>query len=185
MFFAKLKEAIRRNESRLCVGLDSDPARLPERDVAVFNRAIIEATADLACAYKPNLAFYEALGPPGMEVLQRTLEAIPEGIPTIADGKRAAAAIDRYLAGDNALLVPDAEKTLVDKDNVLQRQANRARQWRPAVQKADPARRARSFDEYEPVLTREQAFSLKIVVEMTLRPSESIETLMKPLPKYS
>jgi orotidine-5'-phosphate decarboxylase len=88
MFFAKLKEAIRRNESRLCVGLDPDPARLPERDVAAFNRAIIEATADLACAYKPNLAFYEAMGPQGLEALQRTLEAIPKDIPTIADAKR-------------------------------------------------------------------------------------------------
>ncbi len=88
MFFAKLQEAIRRNDSRLCVGLDSDPSRLPERDVATFNRAIIEATADLACAYKPNLAFYEAMGPQGMEALQHTLEAIPKGIATIADAKR-------------------------------------------------------------------------------------------------
>jgi orotidine-5'-phosphate decarboxylase len=88
VFFAKLEEAIRRNESRLCVGLDSDPPRLPERDVAAFNRAIIEATADLACAYKPNLAFYEAQGPQGMEALQRTLDAIPPEIATIGDGKR-------------------------------------------------------------------------------------------------
>jgi orotidine-5'-phosphate decarboxylase len=88
MFFAKLREAIQRNDSFLCVGLDPDPARLPEKDVAAFNRAIVEATADLACVYKPNLAFYEALGPQGMEVLQRTVEAIPKGIPVIADGKR-------------------------------------------------------------------------------------------------
>ena len=88
MFFAKLQEAIQRNHSFLCVGLDPDPARLPERDVAAFNRAIVEATADLVCVYKPNLAFYEALGPRGMDVLQRTVEAIPKGIPVIADGKR-------------------------------------------------------------------------------------------------
>ena len=88
MFFAKLREAIQRNHSFLCVGLDPDPARLPEGDVAAFNRAIVEATADLVCVYKPNLAFYEALGPQGMEVLQRTLEAIPKGIPVIADAKR-------------------------------------------------------------------------------------------------
>ncbi|GAG51961.1 unnamed protein product, partial [marine sediment metagenome] len=79
MFFAKLREAIQRNHSFLCVGLDPDPARLPETDVAAFNRAIVEATADLVCVYKPNLAFYEALGPKGMEVLQRTVEAIPKG----------------------------------------------------------------------------------------------------------
>jgi orotidine-5'-phosphate decarboxylase len=88
MFFAKLREAIQRNHSFLCVGLDPDPARLPEKDVAAFNRAIVEATADLACVYKPNLAFYEALGPRGMDVLQRTVEAVPKGIPVIGDGKR-------------------------------------------------------------------------------------------------
>lgn len=88
MFFAKLREAIQRNDSFLCVGLDPDPARLPERDVAAFNRAIVEATADLACVYKPNLAFYEALGLQGMEVLQRTIEAIPDDIPVIGDAKR-------------------------------------------------------------------------------------------------
>jgi orotidine-5'-phosphate decarboxylase len=88
MFFAKLRDAIQRNDSFLCVGLDPDPARLPERDVAAFNRAIVEATADLACVYKPNLAFYEALGPRGMDVLHQTVEAIPEGIPVIGDAKR-------------------------------------------------------------------------------------------------
>jgi orotidine-5'-phosphate decarboxylase len=88
MFFAKLREAIQRNESFLCVGLDPDPSRLPERDVAAFNRAIVEATADLVCVYKPNLAFYEALGLQGMEVLHQTMEAIPENIPVIGDAKR-------------------------------------------------------------------------------------------------
>lgn len=88
MFFAKLRDAIQRNDSFLCVGLDPDPARLPERDVAAFNRAIVEATADLVCVYKPNLAFYEALGPRGMEVLHQTVEAIPRDIPVIGDAKR-------------------------------------------------------------------------------------------------
>jgi orotidine-5'-phosphate decarboxylase len=88
MFFAKLREAVQRNESFLCVGLDPDPSRLPERDVAAFNRAIVEATADLVCVYKPNLAFYEALGPQGMVVLHQTVEAIPKDIPVIGDAKR-------------------------------------------------------------------------------------------------
>jgi len=88
MFFVKLREAVQRNHSFLCVGLDPDPSLLPEKDVLAFNRAIIEATADLACVYKPNLAFYEALGPAGLEILQRTVEAIPEDVPTIADAKR-------------------------------------------------------------------------------------------------
>ncbi len=88
MFFAKLREAIQRNHSFLCVGLDPDPARLPERDVAAFNRAIVEATADLVCAYKPNLAFYEALGEPGLEALHATLAAVPDDVPVIGDAKR-------------------------------------------------------------------------------------------------
>jgi len=61
---------------------------MPLGDVVEFNKAIIEATADLVCCYKPNLAFYEALGLPGMEALRQTLDYIPRDIPTIADGKR-------------------------------------------------------------------------------------------------
>jgi orotidine-5'-phosphate decarboxylase len=70
------------------VGLDPHPSLLPEKDVAAFNRAIIEATADLACCYKPNLAFYEGMGPQGLEVLLRTVEAVPRHLPVIADAKR-------------------------------------------------------------------------------------------------
>ena len=88
MFFTKLRQASQSNHSFLCVGLDPHPSLLPEKDVAVFNRAIIEATADLACCYKPNLAFYEAMGPQGLEVLLRTVEAVPRHLPVIADAKR-------------------------------------------------------------------------------------------------
>jgi uridine monophosphate synthetase len=88
MFFAKLRQASQSNRSFLCVGLDPHPSLLPEKDVAAFNRAIIEATADLVCCYKPNLAFYESMGPQGLEVLLRTVEAIPRHVPVIADGKR-------------------------------------------------------------------------------------------------
>ena len=87
-FFDKLERAAQRNGSLLCVGLDPDPARMPVSDVAAFNRAIIEATAGLVCAYKPNLAFYEALGERGLAALRDTLAAIPPDIPVIADGKR-------------------------------------------------------------------------------------------------
>ncbi|GAB3253474.1 orotidine-5'-phosphate decarboxylase [Larkinella harenae] len=81
-------------ESYLCVGLDTDIRRIPahlqrEPDpVAAFNRQIIEATAEYAVAYKPNIAFYEAQGPRGWESLQRTLEYIPDDCFTIADAKR-------------------------------------------------------------------------------------------------
>lgn len=87
-FREKLLDCARAHASWLCVGLDPNPARMPVPDVAAFNRAIIEATADLVCAFKPNLAFYEALGLPGLRALEETLRAVPPGIPVIADAKR-------------------------------------------------------------------------------------------------
>ena len=93
-FLDKLAAATRRNSSLLCVGLDPDPSRAPaplrERDdwVARFNAGVIEATADLVCAYKPNIAFYEALGAPGMAALRATLAAIPRDVPVLIDAKR-------------------------------------------------------------------------------------------------
>ena len=87
-FNEKLTSASRKNASLLCVGLDPDPALMPIDDVLEFNKAIIEATADQVCCYKPNIAFYEALGIPGLEALQRTLEHVPEDIPVIIDAKR-------------------------------------------------------------------------------------------------
>ncbi len=87
-FVAKLVSASARNESLLCVGLDPDPELMPAMKVGAFNRAIIEATQDLVCAYKPNLAFYEALGIDGWRALEETLAAVPSHIPVIADGKR-------------------------------------------------------------------------------------------------
>jgi orotidine-5'-phosphate decarboxylase len=89
-FFQKLARAVARNDSLLCVGLDPDPERLPlgADGVAAFQRAIIEATADLVCAYKPNLAFYEALGEPGLRALRDTLAAVPSDVPVIGDAKR-------------------------------------------------------------------------------------------------
>ncbi len=85
----------------LCVGLDTDATRLPNhlqrkwgvgRDQAVleFNRAIIEAAADLVCAFKLNRAFYDALGEEGSETLARSIAAIEElasDVPSIVDAK--------------------------------------------------------------------------------------------------
>ena len=95
-FTIKLAAAQSATRSRVCVGLDPDPARLPRalRDrptadaVLAFNRAIINATADVACAYKPNLAFYEALGADGWRVFADTVAAIPSNRLVIADAKR-------------------------------------------------------------------------------------------------
>jgi len=87
-FVSRLLDACRRNRSLLCVGLDPDPAKLPVKDVFEFNKAIIDATADLVCAYKPNLAFYEALGIRGLQALKKTVAYIPKNIPVIGDAKR-------------------------------------------------------------------------------------------------
>jgi orotidine-5'-phosphate decarboxylase len=87
-FTDKLGAAMARNDSLLCVGLDPDPGKMPVRDVVAFNRAVIDATADLVCCYKPNFAFYEQFGPAGMEALAATIQAVPAGIPVIGDAKR-------------------------------------------------------------------------------------------------
>ena len=93
-FLDKLSASIARRRSMLCVGLDPTLDGLPEgivrspEGMLAFNRAIVEATHDLVCAYKPNLAFYEALGTEGWRVLAETIRLVPDGIPVIADAKR-------------------------------------------------------------------------------------------------
>ena len=89
-----IRQATRERDSLLCVGLDVRAERIPAHIMAsddpifTFNKAIIDATADLVLAYKPNLAFYEALGLQGWDVLKRTVDYIPEGIIKIGDAKR-------------------------------------------------------------------------------------------------
>ncbi|OGC96013.1 MAG: orotidine 5'-phosphate decarboxylase [candidate division Zixibacteria bacterium RBG_16_53_22] len=93
-FKEKLIGAARKNNSWLCVGLDPDLSQIPEHlghdidAILKFNRAVIEATCDLVCAYKPNGAFYESLGSQGWELLIETAKSIPENIPLILDFKR-------------------------------------------------------------------------------------------------
>jgi len=87
-FLAKLDAAVAENRSLVCVGLDPDPALMPIEDPIEFCKTIVEATADLVCAFKPNLAFFEAMGARGWEVLSETLAAIPPEIPIIGDAKR-------------------------------------------------------------------------------------------------
>lgn len=93
-FQQRIRTAQKKSRSLLCVGLDTDAALLPRHlgrsagAVLNFNRRIIDATYDLACAYKLNLAFYEALGADGWRVIEKTLGHIPRGIITIGDAKR-------------------------------------------------------------------------------------------------
>jgi orotidine-5'-phosphate decarboxylase len=87
-FIDKLLNASQKNKSWLCIGLDPDPELVPGVDVLQFNQAIIDATSDLVCAYKPNLAFYEALGTEGLAILEKTVKCVPGHIPVIGDAKR-------------------------------------------------------------------------------------------------
>ena len=97
MTYDQLFEQIKKKKSFLCVGLDSDIAKIPshlleeEDPVFAFNKAIVDATAEVAIAYKPNIAFYECRGVKGWRSLEKTVAYIKENYPeifTIADAKR-------------------------------------------------------------------------------------------------
>ena len=89
-----LIQQIKAKKSFLCIGLDTDLSKIPahllqqEDPIFEFNKAIIDATADLCVAYKPNLAFYESMGAAGWESLRKTMDYIPAHCFTIADAKR-------------------------------------------------------------------------------------------------
>ncbi len=90
----ELIEIQEKNKSMICLGLDLDPKRMPAeytkspRTMFEFANRIIDATKDVVCAYKPNMAFYESLGPEGLSLLRLIIERIPDEIPVILDGKR-------------------------------------------------------------------------------------------------
>jgi len=93
-FLEKLRHIQCKNNSLLCIGLDTDVLKVPEflfeygDPQYEFNRRIIDATKDIVCAYKLNLAFYESVGEHGWYTIHQTLARIPEEIITIGDGKR-------------------------------------------------------------------------------------------------
>jgi orotidine-5'-phosphate decarboxylase len=93
-FLEKIRSASARANSVLCVGLDTDWRSLPDavknerNPVLAFNKALIDATKDIAACYKLQFAYYEAYGEPGIEAVQETLAAIPKEVFTIADVKR-------------------------------------------------------------------------------------------------
>jgi orotidine-5'-phosphate decarboxylase len=93
-FAKKLKKTLRETNSHLCIGLDSDIRKLPPflksypNPILEFNNLIVEATKDLVCAYKLNIAFYERAQETGLEAMRETLKSIPEDLVTIADAKR-------------------------------------------------------------------------------------------------
>ena len=88
-FFDYLEETQRSRQSLLCVGLDPRRARMPVDDLADFTCAIIDATADVASAFKPNIAFFEAEGMQGLHALEETVAvAKARKVPVILDAKR-------------------------------------------------------------------------------------------------
>lgn len=93
-FGERFLAACQSRDSHLCVGLDPIPEELPEgfmpdpEDVLRWATAVVEATAEVAAAFKPNSAFYEAMGAAGMEVLQAVIAAMPPDAVVILDAKR-------------------------------------------------------------------------------------------------
>lgn len=94
-FKTKLSNIVHENNSLVCVGLDVDADRIPafllrneRQPLFEFNKKIIDATKDLVCAYKLNMAFYEVFGKKGYELLEKTVRYIPKKIVVILDGKR-------------------------------------------------------------------------------------------------
>ncbi|MDH3252306.1 MAG: orotidine-5'-phosphate decarboxylase [Ignavibacteria bacterium] len=93
-FYERIRAAQRSRNSLLCVGLDTDPLKLPPAfrhshdGILEFNRRVIDATSDAVCAYKINLAFYEALGEAGWSIIQQTIRHVPADILVIGDAKR-------------------------------------------------------------------------------------------------
>lgn len=132
MFQAKLNKISKTNNSLLCVGLDPDLVKIPNKfknnsdPIFTFNKFIIEQTHDLICAYKPNIAFYEAYGIDGLKSLKNTIEYLKEKypeVPIILDAKRGdigntaeryAKAIFEYWQADATTIYPH-----LGKDSIL------------------------------------------------------------------
>ena len=91
-FVDMLEARVAAVDSLLCVGLDPHSVELPEpKDAAAaeaFCARLIDATSDVAAAYKPNAAFFEALGAPGVAALRAVIARVPAGIPVLLDNKR-------------------------------------------------------------------------------------------------
>lgn len=91
---SQLQQIQAKNKSIICLGLDLDVKRMPQqyakniRSMFDFAHQMIDATADLVCAYKPNMAFFESLGPEGLSLLKQVVHRVPSDIPVILDGKR-------------------------------------------------------------------------------------------------
>ncbi len=87
-FTEKLQSRIRQTKSALCVGIDPRPQRENIAELGDFLHRLIEETAPYAAVYKPNIAYFEAMGLPGLALLEKLLDFVPAEIPIILDAKR-------------------------------------------------------------------------------------------------
>lgn len=116
-FQDKLNKIIKKNNSLVCVGLDTDIEKV-KKDQFLFNKAVIKQTFDLVCSYKLNTAFYEAIGQKGIKALKMTCDYLKSEFPTIPiiiDAKRGdigntnngyAKFVFEYLGGDAVTVNP-------------------------------------------------------------------------------
>ena len=89
-FFARLRQAARSRRSLLCINLDPDPERIAGGAATALRHCVevVERTAEHACCFKPNAAFWEQYGPDGWKALIELRERVPEGVPVLLDAKR-------------------------------------------------------------------------------------------------
>ena len=132
----ELYSNIKRKKSFLCVGLDTDirkiPAHLLKEDdpIFAFNKAIIDATADYAIAYKPNLAFYESNGLKGLQSLYKTIDYIRANYPDqfiIADAKRG------DIANTAKMYAESFFNEMDKKDNNIERKSNEVFRYKKKI----------------------------------------------------
>jgi orotidine 5'-phosphate decarboxylase subfamily 2 len=165
-FTDRLRAIQRKNNSLLCVGLDTELSKVPRSllksadPIFEFNRRIIEATNDIVCAYKLNISFYEASGEKGWGTVHRTLAAIPRGVVTIGDGKR----------GDI--------QTSAEKQAVLL-----CDDWKFAASTVNPYM---GFDAVEPFIRRPEqgAFILAVTSNRGSKDFQHLKVRGKPLYEY-
>ena len=119
-FREKLCAAQEHHRSWLCVGLDPDPTQMPDlpglngsAGIAAFCRTIIEATHDLVCAFKPNMAFFLAYGSEGLRVLEETIRTVPDDIPVVLDAKLGDIGNTQRLYGQAVFEVLDADAVTI------------------------------------------------------------------------
>ena len=134
----QLFENIKRKKSFLCVGLDTDIKKIPEHllkeedPIFAFNKAIIDATADLCIAYKPNLAFYESMGVKGWIAFEKTVKYIKDNYPDqfiIADAKRGDIGNTSAMYARTFFEELDIDSVTVNGERLFEKVLRKSQEW--------------------------------------------------------